>query len=185
MSTTSQGGNASASPSTVIPPIKLVPVVESFDPASGAAGATVVIRGFFFSKATGVQFDGTSAKFTINSDQQITATVPKGAGTGPITVLSPSGSGMSSQRFVVVTAPPRIGSITPDAAPPGTKVMITGTQLLGATAVQFGGLSVPFNPIEEHQINVKVPAVPPGLVTVVVTNPLGFSNAYPFTVTAS
>jgi IPT/TIG domain len=183
--TTAQHGDAgSASAAGIIPPINLVPVVTSFNPPAGPVGAMVTISGFFFTKATGVQFDGVNAKtFTVVSDQQIMAVVPPGAHTGPISVIKSSGVGTSQKPFVVVTAAPHIDSITPDAAPPGTKVEIIGTQLLGATSVELGGLSVPFNAVKERQINVNIPALPPATVNVVVTNALGSSNAYPLTIT--
>jgi IPT/TIG domain len=185
--TTAQHGDAgSANAAAIIPPIPPVPDVASFSPTAGAIGMTVTIEGFFFINVIGVKFGDTNAQtFDVVSEQKITAVVPPGAHTGPISVVTFRGIGTSQASFVVVTARPHIDSITPDAAPPGTKLEIAGTQLLGATSVQFGGLSVPFKAISERQINVKVPAVPPGQLTIVVYNALGFSNPYPFTITAS
>ena len=61
--------------------------ISSLTPSSSIVGSTVVISGSGFTAATGVSFNGTSAtSFTVNSNSQITATVPTGATTGTISV---------------------------------------------------------------------------------------------------
>ena len=55
------------------------PTVDSFNPTSGPEGTIVTITGTGFTGATAVTFNGTSASFTVDSDVQITATVPVGA----------------------------------------------------------------------------------------------------------
>jgi hypothetical protein len=53
-------------------------------------------------QAQGVGFgDRVPAKFTVNSDTQITATVPTGAKTGPIGVQTNGGLAISSSKFTV------------------------------------------------------------------------------------
>jgi hypothetical protein len=52
------------------------PVITGFTPAAGAVGASVTISGSGFTGATDVYFDGTAAAFSVDSDAQITATVP-------------------------------------------------------------------------------------------------------------
>src|SRR2546428_543371 len=63
------------------------PVVIVFLPVTGVVGTSVTVTGIGFddpSPATGVAFNGTAAtSFTVDSDTQITATVPVGATTGP------------------------------------------------------------------------------------------------------
>src|SRR5581483_5601484 len=95
--TTPNGTATSSSNFTVIP----APTVTSFNPTSGKVGTSVVITGTTFTGATSVKFNGTSASFTVNSPTQITATVPPGASTGPVSVTTPSGTGTSSSNFVV------------------------------------------------------------------------------------
>ena len=48
-----------------------------------------------------VKFNGAAADFTVNSDTQITATVPAGATTGPISVTTPAGTATSATDFFV------------------------------------------------------------------------------------
>ena len=78
------------------------PLVASFDPASGPVGTAVTIGGTNLAEATEVTFNGTpDLSFTVDSDIQITATVPTGATSGPITVTNPAGTGTSTDNFIV------------------------------------------------------------------------------------
>ncbi len=76
------------------------PSITSFSPTSGVAGTDVVITGTGFVGTTSVTFNGVAAGFTVDSDTQITATVPSGAGTGPIVVTTPLGTAQSAEDFV-------------------------------------------------------------------------------------
>jgi uncharacterized repeat protein (TIGR03803 family) len=68
---------------------------------SGLAGETVVILGNNLSGAASVTFNGKAAKFRVVSSTEITATVPKGAITGPVKVKTPSGTLTSNVNFRV------------------------------------------------------------------------------------
>jgi uncharacterized protein (TIGR03437 family) len=78
-----------------------IPEISGFSPGSGAAGASVGIGGLHFTGAASVKFNGVAANFVVNSDTSISAAVPSGATTGPITVTSPSGTATSSGSFTV------------------------------------------------------------------------------------
>jgi len=96
--TTPKGTATSAASFTVIP----VPEIASFSPEKGTVGTSVVLTGTAFTGATAVAFNGTAAtSFTVDSDAQITATVPAGASTGPISVTTAGGTGTSATDFVV------------------------------------------------------------------------------------
>lgn len=77
------------------------PSITSFTPATGAVGISVTLTGTGFTGASVVAFNGTNGSFTVNSDTQITATVPSGATTGAITVIAPGGLATSSSNFTV------------------------------------------------------------------------------------
>ena len=84
---------------------RVTPQVLSFSPTSGAVGTSVVITGQSLTDVKAVSFHGTHAtSFTVNSDTQITATVPTGATTGWIAVAidgASGGRGQSSASFTV------------------------------------------------------------------------------------
>ena len=83
------------------------PTIESFAPAFGAVGTSVIINGTSFTGATSVTFNGVMAAFVINSDTKITATVPTGATTGQIKVTTMGGSATSAATFTVGATHPR------------------------------------------------------------------------------
>ncbi len=78
------------------------PRIDSATPSAAKPSSVVVIVGQFFTGATLVRFGaGGAASFTVDSDVQITATVDLGATTGPISVKTPIGTGLSSFDFSV------------------------------------------------------------------------------------
>jgi len=70
-------------------------------PASGETGAFVEILGSDLTGATSVTFNGTAATFTVVSRTLITTSVPAGATTGKIEVVTPGGRLSSNKSFVV------------------------------------------------------------------------------------
>jgi hypothetical protein len=74
------------------------PHVTSQSTTVSPPGTNITLTGYAFTGATSVKFNGIAASFTVNSDTQITATVPVG-GTGTITVTGPGGSGNAPQSF--------------------------------------------------------------------------------------
>ena len=175
---TTPGGTAgSAGSFTVIP----APTVAGFSPASGPLGTTVVLTGTNLTGATSVRFNGTSATFAVNGSTQITATAPSGATTGPIAVTTPGGTAASTGNFTVIAAP-TITSFAPTTGPAGTSVVITGTSLTGATAVNFNGSGAAYAVNSSTRITATVP---PGATTgtITVTTPGGTAaSASTFTV---
>jgi uncharacterized repeat protein (TIGR03803 family) len=73
----------------------------SFVRGTARVGKTVEILGQGFTGTTGVSFNGTAATFTVKSDTYLTATVPVGATTGPVTVTTPGGTLTSNVPFRV------------------------------------------------------------------------------------
>jgi uncharacterized repeat protein (TIGR03803 family) len=81
--------------------VGLHPFVETL-PGSGQVGAHVKILGSNLTGATSVSFNGTAATFTVVSKFEITTTVPTGASTGFVTVVTP-GRGLKSNKQFRVT----------------------------------------------------------------------------------
>src|SRR5437879_1987520 len=82
-------------------------------PAQAQLGSLIVtsvtINGTNFTGATAVLFNGASASFTVASATTITATVPSGATTGPISVTTSAGTASSAGSFTVGdTTPPAV-----------------------------------------------------------------------------
>ena len=78
----------------------LGPFVETH-PTSGKVGAKVRILGTDLTGATSVTFNGTAATFTVVSKSEITTTVPTGATTGKVKVVTPSRTLSSNVPFRV------------------------------------------------------------------------------------
>lgn len=76
--------------------------VTSFTPAAGAVGDTVTVTGTGLTGAAAVKFGTTPVTtFTVDSDTQITATVPPGAHSGPIAITVSGATVKSETDFVV------------------------------------------------------------------------------------
>jgi uncharacterized protein (TIGR03437 family) len=69
---------------------------------SGEVDATVKILGTDLTGATSVTFNGTAAVFTVVSPSLITTTVPAGATTGKVQVVTPNGTLSSNVPFRVL-----------------------------------------------------------------------------------
>ncbi len=79
------------------------PTISSVSSFSAQVGQTVTLTGNNLGNATQVRFGGIPAAFTVNAaNGQVTATVPPGASTGLICVVTPSGTAQTAQNFVPV-----------------------------------------------------------------------------------
>ena len=160
------------------------PTVTAVSPAAGTtAGSTIVsVTGTGFLSATAVKF-GTNAgtSLSIASDTSLTISSPSGsAGTVDVTVTNPTGTSSTSpnDQFTYY-APPTVTAVSPayGAIGGGTSVTVTGTNLTGETAVNFGatpGSSVSVNG-GGTTLTVTTPAHTLGQVDVTVVTPGGTS----------
>jgi uncharacterized repeat protein (TIGR03803 family) len=81
---------------------RVTPQITSFKPTSGRVGTVVTLNGVSLRQTTKVTFGGVPATtFTVNSDTQVTATVPAFAKTGHIAITTPGGTAISSGVFTV------------------------------------------------------------------------------------
>jgi len=138
--------NATSGPLTVVTPGGLItsggsftvlPRVTGFSPSLGPVGTSVAITGTSFYSVNGVTFNGVSATFTNVSATLVTTAVPFGAGTGPVAVSTPDGSGSSGTNFTVTTASDLVVTVT--TAP---DIVVLGQNLTYTVTVSNRGPSI-------------------------------------------
>jgi hypothetical protein len=185
---TTMGGTAtSVSSFTVTVP---APSITAVSPTSGPVSTPVTITGANLTGASAVSFNGVTAPFVVDSDTQITTSVPLGATTGTVWVTTMGGTAASPSDFSV-TPPPTISSLSPSSGPAGTSVTITGSSLTGASSVSFNGVTAAFTVDSDTQITVTVPnSATTGLISVTTpggtaSSPSSFTVLVPSTLTFS
>jgi IPT/TIG domain len=79
------------------------PRLSSFTPTGSTVGTTMKIVGTYLTGTSIVKFNGVaSTRLTVNSDTQITVTVPTGAKSGPISIVTPGGTATATSNFTVL-----------------------------------------------------------------------------------
>jgi 6-phosphogluconolactonase (cycloisomerase 2 family) len=151
------------------------PTASSVSPASGAVGKQVTINGTGFIGATAVKFtNNMTAAFTVNNDTQITATVPNGAVTGPITISRTGCADAQTAAFTVIVC--STITVAPASLPDGT-----GGAAYSQTLTASGGTA-------SYSFAVTAGALPGGLTLASGGAISGTPNAagtFNFTVTAT
>ena len=105
------------------------PAIDGFSPASGAPGTQVTIVGRNLQVVQNVFFNNQVTVFQeVAGGTQLRATVPSGATSGPIRVVTATGSATSAQSFTVTAAPP----------PPPVAQLTANPASLSFTATQGG-----------------------------------------------
>jgi hypothetical protein len=134
-----------------------LPHVTSFSPLSGVAGTHVTLVGTGLADATEVDFTGSSAPATIDSDTatKIVVEVPQDATLGPLTVKNVSGPAVTTASFKPL---PKITSLDAYDGQTLNTVVITGTNLTGVTGVKFGTTHASFTTSAATQVSATVPA---------------------------
>jgi len=113
----------------LIPP----PTISSFAPSSDVQGSTVTLTGTNLWSVYKVTFNGTAASYLAISDTQITATVPSGATSGPISITTPFGTVTSTASFTVDNTP--AGNDQMVALPAGVTLTFASVSASGLTTV--------------------------------------------------
>jgi hypothetical protein len=167
----------------VIEPTVPVPTIASLSPTSATAGGaafTMTVSGTNFVAGASVLWNGTALTSTYVSATQLTAAVPPSliasAGAANVTVVTSSGvSAVSS--FTINAGTPTVTGVAPASGATGTTVLITGTNLGGATAVAFGATAATsFTVISPSSIMAVSPAGT-GTVDIKIVTPGGTSAA--------
>jgi uncharacterized repeat protein (TIGR03803 family) len=99
--TTSGGGQVVGDEGTVFGLGEDLPAFVTTVPARGAVGTKVTILGTAIADATSVTFNGVTATISANTASHITTTVPTGASTGTVEVVSPHCTCKTLVDFVV------------------------------------------------------------------------------------
>jgi hypothetical protein len=172
---------------TLAPP---PPTIVGFTPPSGIVGSTVTLTGAGFTGATSVTFNETTATvFAVVSNVKLTAKVPRGATTGPISVTTAAGMGASMTNFKVTRPPlkPVLVKLSPTTGKRGAKVILRGKNFgtrRGTSVVTFGGKKcTTYLAWSSTRIQCKVPAKAGfGTVKVKVKTAGGLSSTRSFRV---
>jgi streptogramin lyase len=181
---TTPEGTSSANPPGDSFAYEGAPTVTKLQPTKGPVegGTTVTITGTHLTGATAVNFRATGAtSFTVNSATSITATSPAGSGTVDVTVTTPEGTSSANppgDSFAYQGAPlPSIKKLSPKKGPAagGTAVAITGTDLGGATGVDFGGIAATYTVRSATELEAVAPPHTGGPVDVTVRSSEGSS----------
>jgi uncharacterized repeat protein (TIGR01451 family) len=146
------------------------PIITDFSPTVGAVGTYVTIDGANLSSATSVTVNGVSETITGQTPLQIY--LANNPGTGPIKVVTPAGSAVTSTNFTN-SAGPLVTDFNPVLGAPGSPVIIDGWNFTGATAVKFGATAASFYVTAGTQISATVPTMSPGSYDLEVISCLG------------
>ncbi len=164
----------------------VTPRVDSFSPLLGPVGTTVTVRGYSFTNATFVRFNGVNAGFSSVTDTQLVAVVPPGASTGPLTVVTPDGSGAGSVNYTVTTSPDLavIQTNSPTIVSFGSNVTITVTVTNSRASIASGVTLTDTLPTGHTFVSATSSQGTPTFANGIVTCPIGaVTNGFAVTVT--
>jgi hypothetical protein len=168
-------------------PVSSALTLDAVSPDTGSAGDQVVLTGSGFATADGVSFAGGWVEtWSIDSDTQITATVPEQLASGSVAVaVSTPGSTSDAVWFTYAEASGpslTLSGVSPDTGVAGSQVVLDGAGFLAANGVSFGDVWVDTWTIDsDTQITASVPEpVTSGSVWVSVSAPDATSESVAF-----
>ena len=185
---TVSGVTSNGSSFTVVSTIP-TPSITSLFPSSAPVGATVLINGNNFGSSGIVNFNGVSAPTASWSSSLIFATVPLGATSGNVVVVTDYISSAGTAFLVIPPANP--SGISVNSGVSGASVTITGSgfgssQSSAAGNLVFNGANALVTSWSDGSINAQIPTgAAPGLGAVTVTLGGVAKNSFPFTVIPS
>ena len=138
------------------------PVITSATSLRGAVGSSLSYQ--IAATQTPISFAATGLPtgVTVNSGTGLISGTPTVAGTFNVSISATNsdGTGTASLQIVILPADTAVSSITsfsPASGAPGSLVVLTGSNLAGANAVQFNGVSATFTVDSATQITATVP----------------------------
>lgn len=149
------------------------PVITSFTPITGAIGETVTITGNFLGSATAVTIGGIPVtSFSVLSSTSLRVLVGNGA-SGNVSVTTPFGT--ATQAGFIFKELPKINSFSPQSGPPGTTVIISGSNFsdnIAGNTVFLGAIKALIVSATSTSLTVVVPAGVTNEPILVITNGL-------------
>lgn len=137
------------------------PVFSSFAPASGAAKSDIIITGTNLDLVTKVKFTGgIEGTIGTRSATQMTVTVPVGAKTGKLTLVTKNGSMVNSgSDFTVLANLPTITGFLEAKGTPGKLLTILGTNMSLIKVLIFPGniVATEYGLKTDNKVEVYVP----------------------------
>ncbi|MFJ9915098.1 ice-binding family protein [Actinacidiphila glaucinigra] len=178
VSVTTPGGTGVVGSFYYLPPPSFRLTQPHAGPLSG--GNTVTLTGLGLYTTYQVLFGTQAAAFTVNSDGQLTATVPAAVFAGPVMVTVRARGGTASGVTYTYLDSPSITAVTPDKGPVdgANLVVITGTGFSYTTDVTFGGTpALSWRIASDVEIHALLPAGALGPADVTVTTLGGTTTA--------
>ena len=166
---------------------EVAPTISAVIPTAGlpSGGTSVSLTGTNFTGATEVDFGAVGAtSYVIESPTSMLVTSPPGSpGSVDITVTNPVGTSATetADQFAYETAP-TVSALSPDSGSPAgdIEVTLTGTNFIGASAVEFGSTPATSYTVDSStEITASAPPQPVSSVQVTVTTPVGTSATVP------
>lgn len=117
------------------------PILSSFAPRRGAPGSKLEVYGRNFREGDWVSLAGKRLPITRLAERQVSAVIPQGSRSGPVTVGRDGYQTAAAGRFDVFN-PPMLTAFTPARGEPGSRVTLTGAYLSGAE-VRYGRQRIP------------------------------------------
>lgn len=168
------------------------PTITDLAPRYGQAGSSMYVQGTNLDNSMVTTFGSTAVNGALcDSSTSCRVQVPPGSGTESVRVLvngqqtEPSAFG----QFTYLDGPLTLTSVSPQAAPPGAAVTLTGNAFVPDsewTVVNFNGQTKEKEScMSATSCTAVVPDLPIGTGTISVTTMAGTTNTLPFTVLPS
>jgi hypothetical protein len=140
------------------------PVITSVIPPKAEPGQTVTIAGTGFDPKTDgdtVRFGEQTGQVTSASETQLAVTVPASLAVADTTVRVQTRGGRSNALFLKIYRGPRVTSVDPPVALPGSEVVLRGSNLAGPSVeVEVGGLPAAVKESSPTTLRILVPDLP-------------------------
>lgn len=158
--------------------------IFSFSPSRGAPGAQVRVQGHGFSpnpSDNALSFNGATAAVIAATGNEIIATVPAAATTGPVSVTVDGNTATSSADFTVIDSlrPPVIHMVSPLVGAVGSAVTVAGEWLnpvVGQTSVRLNVKAAIPNSVTNTEVVFPIPANT-GSGRVIISTPFGVATS--------